>query len=103
MQQKPKEKEVPKATPPKDKEPLKEVVPKEKDLPREEIKRDFIGKSAPPFNLQAEFSKIKIAIPFTKIIRIPKYRGQLSHMLESQETFDTLNLQYDRPKIMFGP
>ena len=69
---------------------------------REEIKRDFIEKSAPPFNLQAEFSKIKIAIPFTKIIRIPEYKGQLSHMLESQETSDTLNLQDDRRKIMFG-
>ena len=86
MQQKPKEKEVPKAAPPKDKEPLKEVVPKEKELPREEIKRYFIEKYAPPFNLQAEFSKIKIAIPFTEIIRIPDYRGQLSHILESQET-----------------
>ena len=81
MHQKPKEKQVPKVSQPKDKEPLKEVVPKEKDLPREDIKRDFIEKFAPPFNLQAEFSKIKIAIPFTEIIRIPKYRGQLSHML----------------------
>ena len=92
VKQKPKEKEVPKATPPKDKEPLKEVVPKEKDLPREEIKRDFIEKFAPHFNLQAEFSKIKIVIPFTEIIRIPEYRGHLSHMLESQGTSDTLNL-----------
>ena len=75
VQQKPKQKEVPKATPPKDKEPLKEVVPKEKYLPREEIKRDFIEKSASPFNLQDEFSKIKIAIPFTEILRIPEYRG----------------------------
>ena len=96
-------KEVPKAASPKDKEPLKEVVPKEKDLPREEIKRDFIEKSTPPFNLQAQFSKIKIVVPFTEIIRIPEYRGQLSHMLGSQETSDTLNLQDDRPKIMFGP
>ena len=51
MQQKPKEKEVPKAAPPKDKEILKEMVPKGKELQREEIKRDPIEISTPPFNL----------------------------------------------------
>ena len=92
MQQKPKEKEVPKDTPPKDKEPPKEIVPKEKDLQKEEIKRDPIERFSPPFNLQAEISKIKIAVPFNEILRIPEYRGQLSHMLKSEETSDTLNL-----------
>ena len=29
--------------------------------------------------------------------------GQLSHMIKSEETSDTLNLQDDKPKIMFGP
>jgi hypothetical protein len=103
VQQKPKEKEVPKATPPKDKEPPKEIIPKEKGLPREEIKRDLIERSAPPFNLQAEISKIKIVVPFNEILRIPEHRGQLSHMIKSEETSDTLNLQDDKPKIMFGP
>ena len=76
VQQKPKDKEVPKATPPKDKEPSKEVVLKEKDLPREEIKRDLIERSALPFNLQAKISKIKIVVPFNEILRVPRYRGQ---------------------------
>ena len=97
------EKDIPKDAPPKDKELPKEVVPKEKDLQREEIKRDLIERSAPPFNLQVGISKVKIAIPFNEIIRIPLYRGQLSHMIKSEETSDTLNLQDDKPKIMFGP
>ena len=75
VQYKPIEKDVPKAAPPKDKELPKEVVPKEKDLQKEEIKRNFIDRPTPPFNLQKEISKIKIAIPFTKIIRIPEYKG----------------------------
>ena len=86
------EKDIPKAAPPKDKELPKEVVPKEKDLQREEIKRDLIERFAPPFNLQAEISKVKIVVPFNEIIRIPEYRGQFSHMIKYEETSDTLNL-----------
>ena len=41
--------------------------------------------------------------PFNEILRIPEYRGQLSNMIKSEETSDTLNLQDDKPKIMFGP
>ena len=63
VQHKPIEKDIPKATPPKDKELPKEMVPKE-DLKRKEIKRDPIERSAPPFNLQVEISKIKIVVPF---------------------------------------
>ena len=103
VQQNPKEKEVPKAAPPKDKEPPKEAIPKDKDLPREEIKRDLIERFVPPFNLQAEISRIKIVVPFNEILRISEYRGQLSHMIRSEETSNTLNLQDDRPKIVFGP
>ena len=71
VQQKHVEKDFPKAAPPKDKELPKESIPKEKDLQREEIKRDLVEKSAPPFNLQTEFSKIKIVFPFNEILRIP--------------------------------
>ena len=42
VQQKPKEKEVLKASRPKNKELPKEMVPKEKDMQREEIKRDML-------------------------------------------------------------
>ena len=71
MQHKPAEKDVPKAAPPKDKELPKQVLAKEKDLQREKIKRDLIERYAPPFNLQAEISKVKIVVPFTEMIRIP--------------------------------
>ena len=103
VQHKPVEKDIPKSTPLKDNELPKEVVPKEKDLQEEEINRDLIERSTPPFNLQAEISKVKIVVPFNEIIRIPEYRGQLSHMIKFEETSDTLNLHDDKPKIMFGP
>ena len=92
VQQKPKEKEIPKFAPHKVKESPKEIVPKEKDWLREEIKRDHIERSTPSFNSQAKISKIKIVVPFNEILRIPEYRGQLSHMIKSEETSDTLNL-----------
>ena len=79
------------------------MVPKEKDLQKEEIKRDLIERSTPAFNLEVEISKIKIVVSFNEILRIPEYREQLSNMIKSEETSDTLNLQDDRPKIMFGP
>ena len=78
--------------PPKDKELPKESIPKEKDLQKEEIKRDLVERPTPPFNLQTKFSKIKIVVPFNEILRIPEYRRQLSKMIKSEETSDTLNL-----------
>ena len=86
------EKDIPKATPPKDKGLPNEVVPKEKDLQKEEIKRDPIERYVPPFNLHVEISKIKVVVPFNEILRIPEYRGQLSHMIKSEETSNTVNL-----------
>lgn len=103
MQHKPIEKDIAKDAPPKDKELPKESIPKEKDLQKEEIKRDPIERSTLPFNLQAEISKIKIVVPFTEIIRIPEYRRQLSHMMKLEEISNSINLQDDKPKIMFGP
>ena len=103
VQQKHAEKDLPKAAPPKDKELPKESIPKEKELQREEIKRDLVERFAPPFKLKSKFAKIKIVTPFNEILRILEYRGHLSKMIKSEETSDTLNLQDDRPKIMFGP
>ena len=48
-------------------------------------------------------SKIKIYVPFNEILRNPEYRGQLSKMIKFEESFDSLNIQDDHPKIMFGP
>ena len=84
VQQKPAEKDLPKASPHKDKDLPKESISKEKDLQREEIKRDLIERSTPPFNLQSEFFKIKIVVPFNEIFRILEYRGHLSKMIKSK-------------------
>ena len=78
MQQKLAEKDFPKVAPPKEKELPKESIPKEKDLQKEEIKKDLatIERLAPPFSLHAEFSKIKIVVPFNEILRNLEYRGE---------------------------
>lgn len=70
----------------------------------DEVNKDHITikRSVPPFILQTEISKIKIFVPFNEILRNPKYRGQLSKMIKYEESFDSLNLRDDRPKIMFG-
>ena len=75
VRQKPIEKDLPKDSPLKDKELPKESIPKEKDLQSEEIKRGLLERYAPPFNLQTEFSKIKIVVPLNEILRILEYRG----------------------------
>ena len=105
VQQKCKEKDLPKDAPPKDKEIPKENIPKEKDLQKEEIKKEHITieRLAPPFSLQNKISKIKIVVPFNEILRNPEYKGHLSKMIKSEETSDSLNIQDDHPKIMFGP
>ena len=72
---------------------------------KEEIKKDIITveRPVPPFSLQNKISKINISVPFNEVLRNPEYRGQLSKMINSKDTSDSLNLQDDWPKIMFGP
>lgn len=48
-------------------------------------------------------SKIQISIPFNEILRNLEYRGQLSKMIKSEESIDSLNIEDDHLKIMFGP
>ena len=64
----------------------KENISKEKDLLKDEVKNDHITieRSAPPFSLQSEISKIKIFVPFNEILRNPEYRGHLSKMIKSE-------------------
>ena len=74
-------------------------------MKKEEVKKDLVTveRPSPPFNLQNEIAKIKISVPFNEILRNLEYRGKLSRMIKSKETYDSLNLQDDHPKIMFGP
>ena len=105
MQQNPAEKYFPKAAPPKEKELPKENIPKEKYLQKEEVKKYLIivERPTPPFNLQNEISKIKIFVPFNEIMINLEYRGQLSRMIKYEKSSNSINLQDDFPKIMFGP
>jgi hypothetical protein len=74
-------------------------------LEKEDVKKDLVTveRHAPPFILQNEISKIKIFVPFNEILINPKYRGKLSKMIKSEESSNSLNIQDDHPKIMFGP
>ena len=54
-------------------------------MQREEIKRNLVERPAPPFNLQNEFSKIKIVVPFNEILRISEYKEQLFKMIKYEE------------------
>ena len=63
----------------------------------------IVESPSPPFSLQNEISKIKIYVPFNEILRNPEYMGQMSKMIKFEETSDSLNIQDDHPKIMFGP
>ena len=66
------------------------------------------------FNLENEISKIKISLPFNEILRNFEYGAQLIKMLKIEEVSissnmqnlsnsDTVNLQDDKPSILFGP
>ena len=66
------------------------------------------------FNLENEISKINISLPFDQILRNSEYRAQLIKMLKTEDVSistnmknisnsDTVNLQDDKPTILFGP
>ena len=66
------------------------------------------------FNLENEISKIKNYFPFNEILRNFEYRAQLIKMLKAKDVLvstnmqnlsnsDTVNLQDDKPTILFGP
>jgi hypothetical protein len=61
-----------------------------------------VEKACPPFNFEHEMSKIKIYVPFNKLIRKGEYQDKIIKMLKMGQTPDTLNVQDDHPAIMFG-
>ena len=63
----------------------------------------LVEKDHSSFSLENEISKIKISLPFNEILRNYEYRDQISKMLKTEETSDSLNPQDDHPTIMFGP
>ena len=57
------------------------------------------------FNFENELCKIKIPIPFTKLINNPCYKNLVLKMMgsaASQVPSDTVNLQEENPKFFIG-
>ena len=58
------------------------------------------------FNLQKELEKVKILVPLVELLKQPSYKAQVSQfMLPHGVTSppDSLNLQEERPMVVFGP
>jgi hypothetical protein len=62
-----------------------------------------VEKFFPSLKFEHEMAKIKIFVPFNKLIRKGKYQEKIIKMLEMGGTPDTLNIQDDHPVILFGP
>ena len=95
----------------KGKKPMVEVVNKVPEVRKETT---ILKENLTSFNLENEISKIKISLPFNEILRNYEYRGQLIKMLKTDEisvstniqslsNSDIINLQDDKPTILFGP
>ena len=58
------------------------------------------------FNLQKELEKVKILVPLIKLLKKPSYKAQVSQFMLSRGIGplpDSLNLQEERPMVVFGP
>ena len=55
------------------------------------------------FSLENEISKIKISVPLSKLVTQDAYKSQILKDLNIGENNDTVNLNDDQPKLLFGP
>ena len=62
-----------------------------------------ISKMQPPFILEQEIAKIKIFVPLTELANQDIYRSQILKAFNIRENNDTVNLNDDRPELLFGP
>jgi len=65
-----------------------------------------LEKFQPTFNLQKELEKVKILVPLIELLKQPTYKAQVSQFMHpsiSVPTHDSLNLQEERPMVVFGP
>jgi hypothetical protein len=67
------------------------------------VSRKEVKKVCPLFNFEHEMDKIKIFVPFNKLIRKGEYLEKIIKMLKMGGNPNTLNIQYDHPTILFGP
>ena len=54
-------------------------------------------------SFENEIAKVKISSPFNEILKNSEYKSQIGRMLKFKDSSDTVNLQDDKPTIMFGP
>ena len=56
------------------------------------------------FNLQSEFKKIKLSIPFNELLRNNEYREKITRMVKNEGDYQpyTLELTNDAPTIVLG-
>jgi len=90
-------------SPPHDESVSKESKPSAENKESKEV---IIERSPPAFNLQKELGKVKIPVPLTKLLKKPMYQSQVTSLLLPPETptiSDSVNLQEERPIVMFGP
>lgn len=68
-------------------------------------KTDFPNmlKSQTPFSMENEIAKLKISIPLTELVNKNTYRCKFLKAINVGENTDTMNLNDDQPKLLFGP
>ena len=63
-----------------------------------------VEKTKALFSLENKISKVKISVPFSKLIKNNEYRKQILKMFKSNQiSSDILNLQDDYPTVLSGP
>ena len=75
------------------------------DKQKKNVEVEEVNKSIQNFNLENELGKIKIPMPFTKLMKNPSYKNLVLKMIgspNSQPHYDTVNLQEGSPKIFIG-
>lgn len=61
------------------------------------------GEKVSTFSLENEISRLKVSIPLTEIMKNNSYRGQISKILNIDPMLDTVNVEDDQLKLIFGP
>jgi hypothetical protein len=84
----------------------KETQTKMLDKKEEEVQTKELEKSVSTFNLENELNNIKTPVTLIELAKYSVYKKQISkviNFLDAKSQDDVINLQDERPKIMFGP
>jgi len=68
-----------------------------KDVSAKEVEKTSV------FNLENEIAKLKVSIPLTELMKNNSYKGQVSKILNLDPLSDMVNVEDDRPELIFGP